>query len=138
MDKIYNLIMTDEELSYDNHSEDFNIGFFSERHKAEQIAKKYLTEIKGFKDYDVTYKITEKHLLGCPGNAQSPEIFIIYGWNVNNEFDEVDVIESECFSDINAAKHKLDELKTDYCRKEWCIDEYVIDELNWQEGFERV
>lgn len=54
---VYNLIMIDEEFSYDNHIEAFNIGFFSSHGKAEKVAKRYLTEVEGFKDYNITYQL---------------------------------------------------------------------------------
>ena len=54
---VYNLVLIDSESSYDDHNEEFNIGFFSARSVAEKTAEKYLSEVKGFKDYRVTYRI---------------------------------------------------------------------------------
>ncbi|MCH5186594.1 MAG: hypothetical protein J1F64_10815 [Oscillospiraceae bacterium] len=137
MKLIYNLIMIDKESSYDNHIEGFNIGFFSGYDKAEETAKRYLTEVEGFKDYNVTYKITEKHVIGG-GDGLSTGIFIIYGWNENDNFDAVDIIESNCYANQSEAQQALNKLKASYWRKEWCIDKYIIDECRWQEGFVKV
>ena len=63
------------------------------------------------------------------------DLFVIYGWNENDEFDKVDIIESSCYAVKHEAEKKLNELKSNYCRKEWCIDKYIIDECNWKEGF---
>lgn len=134
MQSIYNLMMIDEESSYDNHIEAFNIGFFSSYDKAVKTAKRYLAEVGGFKDYNVAYQITEKSVIGCSGSL-STDIYVIYGWNENDEFDTVDVIESNCYVNKNEAELKLNELKASYYRTEWCIDKYVIDECKWQEGF---
>ena len=137
MKSVYNLMMMDKDLSYDNHVEEFNIGFFSSYDKAEKTARRYLTEVEGFKDYNVVYKITENIIIGCDDNSLE-DIFIIYGWNENNEFEPTDVIESNCYANKNDAEQKLNELKESYYRKEWCIDKYIIDECKWQEGFVRV
>ena len=134
---VYSLRMVDKESSYDNHIEAFNIGFFSSYGKAERTAKRYLTEVEGFKDYNVIYQITEKRVIGYTDNL-STGVFIIYGWNENDELDEIDVIESNCYVDRNEAEQELNSLKASYCRKEWCIDKYIIDESNWQDGFVRV
>ena len=135
---VYNLNMIDAESSYDNHIEAFNIGFFSSRDKAEKTARRYLTEVNGFKDYNVTYQIIEKCVIGSTDSIVSSDLFIIYGWNENDELDEIDVIESSCYVIKQEAEQKLNELKSSYCRKEWCIDKYIMDECNWQDGFVKV
>lgn len=135
MRTVYNLIMIDMESSYDNHIESFNIGVFSSCEKAEKTARRYLTEVNGFKDYKVTYQITEKCVIGFTDNIMSSDLFIIYGWNENEELDEIDVIESSCYIIKQEAEQKLNELKASCCRKNWCIDNFIIDECNWQEGF---
>lgn len=137
MVSVYNLILIDEEASYDNHKESFTIGFFSSYGSAEKIAKKYLTEVAGFKDYNVSYHITEKRVIGSADSLPT-EVFIICGWNENDELDEIDVIESDCYLNENEAEQKLDELRVSCSRKEWCIDKYIVDECDWQEGFVKV
>lgn len=137
MKSVYNLMMIDKESSYDDHIEAFNIGYFSGYDKAEETARKYLTDVEGFKDYNVVYQITEKSIIGCI-DSLSTDIFIIWGWNENDKLDAIDVIESDCYTDRNRAEQKLDELKASCHRKEWCIDKYIIDECNWQEGFVKV
>ena len=137
MQSIYNLIMIDKEASYDNHIEAFNIGFFSSYDKALKTAKRYLTEVGGFKDYNVAYQITEKSIIGYT-DSLSTDIYIICGWNENDELDAIDVIESNCYVNKNEAEQELKELKASYNRTEWCIDKYLIDECKWQEGFVKV
>lgn len=137
MTSVYNLTMIDIESSYDNHIEAFNIGFFSGYDKAEKTARRYLAEVEGFKDYNVIYQITEKRIIGRIDNS-SKDIFIVYGWNENDEMDAIDVIESDCYENKNDAEQKLNELKASYSREEWCIDKYMIDECRWQEGFVKV
>lgn len=137
MKLLYNLQMIDKESSYDNHIEAFNIGFFSSHDKAEKTAKRYLTEVEGFKDYNVAYQIKEKHIIG-DADSLSTDIFIIYGWNENDNLDEIDIIESNCYVNKSEAEQELNELKVSYCRKEWCINKHIIDECRWQEGFVKV
>ena len=137
MKVVYNLMMVDEELSYDNHIEGFDIGIFSSYDKAEKTARKYLTEVEGFKDYDVSYRIVEKSVIGCSDNLPAV-VFVIGGWNENDEFDEIDVIESDCYVNKSDAEQELKELQAIYCRKEWAIGKKIIDECSWQEGFVRL
>ncbi len=136
--RIYNLIIIDKELSYSDHSEEFNIGFFSSYEKTETTAEKYITQIQGFKDHNCDYRITEKRLIGCADGLIPTDVFIIYGWNENSELDEIDLIESDCFVSKASAEQTLDEMKAMYCRQNWCIDKYSIDECNWKDGFIRV
>lgn len=135
---VFNLIMTDREISDDKHSADFNIGFFSKQLEAIWTAKRYLAEVEGFKDYDVTYKITNKNVIGIDESFELTEIFIVYGWNENDELDAVDIIESNAYATKQAAEKKLNELKASFERKEWCVDRFKIDECRWQDGFVRV
>ncbi len=60
---LFSLILTDEELSYDNFSEDFFIGLFETEEQAEKIAHYYLKNVKGFCDFPFTYHIEKKKLL---------------------------------------------------------------------------
>lgn len=39
---VYNLVMIDMEASYDNHTEAFNIGFFSSHSKMQQKLQRYI------------------------------------------------------------------------------------------------
>lgn len=55
---LYQLILTDPELSYDSYSEDFYIGLFETEKQAEDTAQYYLKNIKGFCDFPCTYRIT--------------------------------------------------------------------------------
>ena len=48
MQIVYNLVLVDMESSYDDHIEEFNIGFFSSCDTAEKTASKYLSEVKEF------------------------------------------------------------------------------------------
>lgn len=122
---VYNLIMRDNELN-----EIFNIGFFSSRERAEEIARYYLKNIRGFCRYDCGYKISEKNVIGG-GNAVS--VYIVYGWNGYED----DIVESECFITEALARRKLAEMKSQYDREEWCVDCHFIDKCKWQDGFVR-
>ncbi len=79
MQMVYNLIMIDEDTSFDKHKETFNIGFFSDRERAEKTAKKYLSDVDGFKDYNISCQMIEKRLIGYHDCLKLSELFIIYG-----------------------------------------------------------
>ena len=66
------------------------------------------------------------------------DIYIIYGWNVNDDLDDIDVIESDCYLSMEEAESQQNEMKLRYDRKEWCTDKYIINACYWQEGFEKI
>ena len=123
---LYNLTMRDNELG-----EQFNIGFFSERERAEEIARYYLGNIRGFCEYNCSYEITDKTVTGN-GNAEL--VYIVYGWNDG----ETDIVESDCFTTEALARRRLAEMKAEFDREEWCVDCFRINECKWQDGFVRV
>lgn len=123
---LYNLIFTDNELD-----EGFNIGFFSSREKADETARYYLRNVRGFCEYGCGYEINEKTLSG--GRA-SDAVYIAYGWNAGDK----DIIESDCFTTEALARRMLAEMKLRYTREEWCVDRYRVDECKWTDGFVRV
>lgn len=122
---LYNLTFTDNELV-----EQFNIGFFSSREKAEDIARYYLRNVRGFCEYDCGYSITEKNVVGNGGES----VYIVYGWNDY----ERDIVESDCFTTEALARRMLAEMKQLHTREEWCVDRYRVDECKWTDGFVRV
>ena len=138
MKTVYNLIITDLELSYKNHSEIFNIGYFTTYEKALETAERYLKEIEGFNKYRCSYNIKEKQIYNYSNQILAEEVFVIVGWNVNDNFDEIDIVESDCFILYETALQKLDDMKRECNRTEWCIDKYKLDECSLKDGFIRV
>ena len=72
-------------LSYDNYSEDFYIGLFETEQQAEDIAKHYLKNIKGFCDFPCTYRIVKKDVIGDFNSRISDYLWTVQGWNTNEE-----------------------------------------------------
>jgi hypothetical protein len=135
---LYLLTLTDTELSYGNHSEDFDIGLFATEQQAEDIARNYLQNVQGFCEFPCTYRIKQKAVLGSEDDKTPVFVWMVQGWNTNEAFDEIDVIESDCFSTEAQAKNELAYLKHQYEREEWTITRWKIDERCWQEGFIRM
>lgn len=123
---LYSLTMKDNELG-----EEFGIGFFSSRETAEETARYYLKNVRGFCEYDCGFSVTEKSVVG---GGSSGTVYLVYGWNGYED----DIIESDCFTTEGLARRKLAEMKLQYDRGEWCVDSYRIDECKWQDGFVRV
>ena len=128
---LYSLILTDPELSYENHSEDFFIGIFVTRQKAEETACYYLGNLPRFCDYSCTYRIEEKEVVDNSDNAMPVSVWIVQGWNVNDNFDEIDILESECFLTEERAKAELKMMKETSARSEWNIDRLTVGECHW-------
>ena len=132
---LYQLIFYDNELSYEDYRQEFCIGIFSSFDRAQRAAEYYSGYVEGFKDYDCSYNILEKELLG---DELCGSVYIIWGWNENENFDEVHIIESDCFVQEETAREKMAELQKNYSRTNWCIDRFVLNECLWKDGFVRV
>lgn len=123
---LYNLTFTDKELG-----EQFNIGFFSTRGRAEAVARDYLRNVRGFCEYDCGYVVSEKPVVG---SGLPDAVYIVYGWNGY----EKDIVESDCYTTEALARRRLAEMRSEYDREEWCVDRFRVDDCKWQDGFVRV
>lgn len=132
---LYMLILTDMELSYDDYSEDFLIGIFKTENQAKQTAEFYLENVNGFCDYSCSYRIIPKKIYG---NFISDRVWIVYGYDINEYSDEINIIESRCCMTKQEAESELENMKKRYKRDEWDISCMIIGEKYWQDGFERV
>lgn len=119
----------------DDYREGFFIGLFWTYDKAKEVELLYRKEVPGFKDYDCEAEITEVPIIG-----EATQITCVYrfqGWNENEDFDEVDIIESDCYVDYVTAEKQYYEAKRKLQRKEWVLNRYIIEECDWKEGFVR-
>lgn len=135
---LYLLVLTDPELSYDDHTEDFSIGLFETKQQTEETAQYYLRNVKGFRDVPCTYRVAEKKIRGRSSGEPPNLVWMIQGWNVNQDFDETDVIESDCFLSRKQADSELKRMKKQHRRQHWVLGRWRPGERNWQDGFERV
>ncbi len=134
---VYALVIHDPALSHENYSQDFMIGLFRTRFKAEETAAFYLRCVRGFSDYPCTCSITEKEILD--GQSVDPdEVFMVQGWNVDENMDEIHIVESPCFVSQVRANIELEQMRITQPRTEWTVNPWRLDEALWQEGFERV
>lgn len=133
---LYMLILTDLEMSYEGYSEDFTIGIFKTKEQAEETALYYLKNIKGFCDYPCTYRIIEKNI-NCPETIKPDNVWIVQGWNKNENFDEIDIIESTCFLTETEANFELQKMRNTHLREEWTVNLWQVGKLDWCEGFVR-
>ena len=132
--KLYKLTFYGLGLSYDNYKEGFSIGIFSSFEKSEQTAEYYINNVNGFKNYNCEYEIETKNIIGTV-DENLKQVYIIQGWNINSNLDEIDIVESDCFTDIKSAEEEMENMKQKYSRCEWVLDKYIIDECQWTEGF---
>lgn len=114
----------------------FFIGVFSSYEKAEHIAKKFKKEVQGFKDFPCEYEIISKKVIGQYDNAQS--VYMLWGWNLNENLDEVDIWESDLYFCYNEAKIKLERVKNQLNLQEWSLDQYMINQSYCCDGFVEV
>ena len=131
---LYQLIITDKELSYNDYKEEFNIGFFMFFEEATEIAQYYIKNIEGSKDYPCEYRIIEKQIIG---NLKKT-IWMIQGYDFNENEDEINIIESQCYSNKEQAEKDLENYKKQYNRQNWYISNWIVEKKYNEEGFSRM
>ena len=119
-----------------NDRERFHIGLFTSYEKAEQIEARYRKEVAGFKDYKCDAEIAEIPVIGRRGNTM--QVYRFWGWNVNDAADEVDILESDCYTNRADAEAACKKAQIATPREEWALDTYTIGQCDWQEGFVRI
>ena len=123
-------------MLFNERQEGFFIGLFESTEKARQVAEHYLSALPGFRDYPCTYEITEKLVVGTIG--QSQKVYMIWGWDEDEEGDETDVWSSACYADEQNAQQALEETRRSMNKQEWSLDTYLVGQCHWTEGFARV
>ncbi len=132
---LFHLTIHDPETSFDGYDEAFFIGVFRTGEEAEQTARRYLSDVPGFRDYPCVYSIHEKPLRGEA--LQDDRVYWAQGWNWNENQDEVDVVESDDFTSEAGANAALAEMKREQPRTEWLVLWAVPGQCEWREGFDR-
>ncbi len=130
---LYQLILTDTELSYETHCADFAIGIFETAQQAREVALHYLKHVPGFCQYPCTWRIQPMEVYG----AASEAVWVVQGWNVNQWLDETDIVESGCFAEKAQAEEARKAMQAATPRAEWAVIRWVIGKQEWQEGFRR-
>ena len=133
---LYQLTIIDPELSHDSYEEAFSIGLYPSREEAEAVAADMLAHVPGFRDHPCTSRITEKEVFGTAGNKLR-EVFLVLGWNTNEDLDEIDLVESDCFPSLTQANAALAELQARHRRSAWTIQHRTVGKADWSEGFVR-
>lgn len=137
MGKLYNLTFytTVEEEYLNQYRDGFDIGLFASREDAEAVKARYCKEVMGFKDYDCDSQITEVSVVG---NDPAPQqVYRYVGWNTDEYYDEVDVIESVCYISQSQAIMEMGKTEQQTPRQEWALNRYIVGQCAWQEGFTR-
>ena len=114
--------------------ERYNIGIFRTRKDAETTARRYLSEVKGFRDYYCEYSIRESELVG---NSCAESVYTYYGWNVDEDGNEYDIVDGFLYSEMEAAEAAMESVKDAYDRQEWVLESSQIGKCEFAEGFVR-
>ncbi len=134
---LYALVLIDPELCDEHYEESFFIGIFRSEQEAKEVAELYLKEVPGFCEYPCRYRIAERETEQDFDGQKQENVWIVSGWNVNEHGDEIDLIESQCYSSEERAAMILQEMQDRHPRAEWSLDRYKIGELHWRDGFFR-
>lgn len=120
----------------DDNEDEFHIGLFLTKEEAQAVAVKYLKEVPGFKDYDCTPRVIAFPVIG--GVNETGKVYRFLGWNTDENLNEIDIIISSCFVELNAAENALVQAKKITPREEWALNCHTIGQCDWAEGFVRV
>lgn len=132
------LLLIDPELSYEGYLEDFEIGIFLTEQQAQETAQYYLKNIRGFCDFPCTYRIVKKEIADNLNDSIPEAVWTVQGWNINEDFDEIDIVESAYFLNKKHAKEELKRMQKLYQRTEWALGKSIIGDLQWRDGFVRM
>lgn len=114
--------------------ERYGIGVFRTRNQAEETAKRYLREVKGFRDYYCEYSILKTELIGS-GNTDTLHTW--FGWNVDENANEIDLLSGMFYEDADKAESAMEAAKAANDRQEWTLNCFQIGRCEWSEGFIR-
>lgn len=123
-------------MLFNEWKEGFFIGLFESYELAEKTAEHYLSAVPGFRDYPCTYEITEKQVVGFINSSM--KVYMIWGWNENQEGDNTDIWCSDCYADCKEAEKILADTKQYLNRQEWSLDACQINQCYWMDGFIRM
>ncbi len=124
-------------IFYNEEEEAFLIGVFETQEKAKEKAIYYLNHVAGFCEYSCRYCVEEKEVSN-PFHKKFNFVWVVYGWNENENFETLDMVESIYVLTKAKAKRKMKYMKKQYVREEWAMDQYEIDECLWADGFVRM
>ncbi len=114
--------------------ERYDIGIFRTRAEAEETAQRYLTEVKGFRDYYCEHTVTETELIG---DEDPLIVHTFFGWNLDDDENEVDIISGSVYTDADAAETAMEAAKQVQSRQEWVLNHWQIGKCEFEEGFVR-
>lgn len=114
--------------------ERYGIGIFRTRAEADETAKRYLREVKGFRDYYCEYTVRETELIG---NDDISIVHTWFGWNVDEDENKGDILSGLIYAEADAAKAAMEAAKAEETRQEWSLRCWQIGKYEWTEGFER-
>lgn len=114
--------------------ERYGIGIFRSRMDAEDTARRYLHEVKGFRDYYCEYTIRESEWIG---EDSGELVHTWFGWNVDENENEVDILSGRIYTDPDEAEAALAAAKAENERQEWVLNCWEIGKCEWAEGFIR-
>lgn len=114
--------------------ERYGIGIFRSRRDAEATARRYLREVRGFRDYYCEYTIRETALIG---DEATDLVHTWFGWNVDEDENEIDTLSGLLYVDAAAAEAALASAKAENDRQEWALQCWQLGKCEWSEGFIR-
>lgn len=66
------------------------------------------------------------------------KVYVVWGWNENQEGYDTDIWCSDCYTDREEAEKVLADTKQCLNRQEWSLDGYPINQCHWTDGFVRM
>lgn len=114
--------------------ERYGIGVFRSREEAEAAARRYLSEIPGFRDYYCEYTVRETALIGDPATER---VHTWFGYDRDEDENEIDILSGKLYEQEADARAALDAARNGHRRAEWDLCSWQIGRCEWAEGFDR-
>lgn len=114
--------------------ERYGIGIFRTRAEAEDTAQRYLSEVKGFRDYYCEYTVQETELIG---DGDPLIVHTFFGWNLDDDENETDIISGSVYTDTKAAEAAMETEKRAHARQEWALRHWKLGKCEFAEGYDR-
>lgn len=133
MELLYYLVF----YTYPNgdYREQFGIGVFRTWEEAMSVEQRYRREVPGFRDYACESEIKPISVIGT---GSGDRVYRFVDWNVNEDFDEVDILESDFYWDVEQADAAFQKMQKSNPREDMALERWVIGRCYWEDGFVRV
>ena len=110
----------------------FDIGFFRTRDEAQVVAHRYLSEVRGFRDFYCEASISEETL---DADTEPEFVYTFFGTDEDDFGNAIGIAGPHCYADRERAEAALTDAMSMSPEKIWAIRPWQIGKCEWSNGF---